>query len=442
MISALLFAGTFAGLAGAALWRYPVCGLYLYLLAFYVHPPSRWWGYLLPDLRWSLLSAAVTLAALLMHRRRLQSGLPTWLATVPGLVLALLTAWIWVQSFWALAPDEHQAAAIQFTKYGVVFYLVYRLADTPQKLLDFLVAHVCGCAYLGWLCYTVGRTGSGRLDGVGGPGIDDANTLAMLMVTGFIVGAVVILTQTGWRRLVCGVALPIALNGIFLAGSRGAFLGLLSGALVLFLLRPRQRRWMFWAGAALGVLAAAVLVDQQFIDRMFTIQTAVKQDGEIDASSESRVMLFDAQVRMAASYPHGAGHKGTAVLSPQYLDRQWLTGKDDDAQRSSHNTFLTLLVEQGVPGAIFFGWMVLWGLTTVIRLRRLRAKPVSLDALACATACCSALAVLLISGMFTDYLMAEVQIWLFAVLAVALRRLTPADPHQAPEAVMPRYSTG
>ena len=71
MLSALLFVGTFALLAALALWRYPVCGVYLYIMIFYVHPPSRWWGQSLPDLRWSMLSAAIALLALIVHWRRL-----------------------------------------------------------------------------------------------------------------------------------------------------------------------------------------------------------------------------------------------------------------------------------------------------------------------------------------------------------------------------------
>ena len=39
--------------------RHPIWGLYFYLATTYVYPPGRWWGALLPDLRWALLSAAV-----------------------------------------------------------------------------------------------------------------------------------------------------------------------------------------------------------------------------------------------------------------------------------------------------------------------------------------------------------------------------------------------
>jgi hypothetical protein len=65
-ITALVFVGLYvAGLVAA--FRNPMFGLCAYLWAFYNHPPSRWWGSELPDLRWSLIAAAVTLAAYVIH---------------------------------------------------------------------------------------------------------------------------------------------------------------------------------------------------------------------------------------------------------------------------------------------------------------------------------------------------------------------------------------
>ena len=52
----------FGGL-GAALVRHPMWGLYAYFLAFYVHPPSRWWSAEVPDLRWSYIAAIATCVA-------------------------------------------------------------------------------------------------------------------------------------------------------------------------------------------------------------------------------------------------------------------------------------------------------------------------------------------------------------------------------------------
>jgi hypothetical protein len=124
---------------------------------------------------------------------------------------------------------------------------------------------------------------------------------------------------------------------------------------------------------------------------------------------------------MAAAYPLGAGHRGTAVLSPKYLDPKYLTTPRGDPTgplaRASHNTFMTALVEQGVPGAILFVWLWIWCLRTVVRVRRGakgRWPPAALASLAGVGA---ALAVVFVAGQFVDYLKAEIYVWLLAILA-------------------------
>jgi hypothetical protein len=427
MLSALLFVVTFFGLAGLALWRHPICGIYLYLLVFYIHPPARYWSVLLPNVRWSMLSAMIIVLALLIHHRRLIKPPRSWASTVPGLVMMLFVLWVWVQNLWALDPEMHASASVQLFKYILAFYFIYRLADTPQKIADVLGVHVAGCLYLGWLCFAMGRTGDGRLDGVGGPGIDDANTLGMVLATGVVVAAFLALTQSGWRRIACMLAMPLILNGVILTGSRGAVLGLLAGSFVLFFLRPQQRRWMFPVFGALGLALAAMLVDDQFIDRMFTIRSAVEKSEDMDSSAESRFVMAEAQLKMFSANPLGVGHRGTATLSPFYLDERWLTRQGDDGPaRSSHNTFLTALTEQGIPGFILYLWLVLWGCAVVLRLRGLQARATAPPVVSLAAACCAGLAVVLVSGAFTDYLLAEVQVWMFALLCAGLNHLRTA----------------
>jgi hypothetical protein len=442
MLSALFFLCAFLGLVAMALWRYPICGLFLYIGVFYVHPPSRWWGDMLPDLRWSLSSAAVAVLAVLLHRKAAATGRRAWISTIPALVILLFLLWMGLQAPMALDSEAHNGAIVHVLKYLVMLFLVYRLADSLEKASDVLLAHVAGCAYLGWLCFVSGRTGDGRLDGVGGPGIDDANTLGMVLATGVVAAAALALTQQRWRRWVAALSIPLMLNGLILTGSRGAFLGLLGGSLTIALLCPPGRRLQFAGAAVLGVVLALNLVDAAFVERMFTITAAVKDKDEIDSSAESRVALFEAQKRMFAAYPLGCGHRGTAVLSVEFLDRQYLTTGptgEVDAARSSHNTFMTVLVEQGVVGVLLFVWMTLWGLTAILRVKRLQSAGAPPQAVAPAIAACGALTVVWVSGQFTDYLLAEVQIWMYALLAASLdllrRRNAQAVPAEAAAAV-------
>lgn len=230
MLTATAFLGLFLLLAVLALVRHPVYGLYLYLAVFYIHPPSRWWSYVLPDLRWSLITAAVALLALIIHRKRLPKAEGTWYSNVPGMVMIMFVVWLWIQNFWALDGPTHFNASVQYTKYILVFYLFYRLATDAAEATDILLVHIAGCAYLGILCFLAGRDIGGRLDGVGGPGIDDANTLGMFLATGVITAAMLFISLKGWRRFAIVLAMPIILNGLILTGSRGHFSASSQGA--------------------------------------------------------------------------------------------------------------------------------------------------------------------------------------------------------------------
>jgi O-Antigen ligase len=416
--------------------RHPIYGLYLYLATIYVFPPSRWWGYMVPDLRWALLSAATTAIAILFHRGKLGVK-PVWFSNPPAVILILYTTWMWIQTPWALDVDGHLDGSIKFVKYLAAFWFVYRLSDTKETLRDILFAHGLGCGLLGIYARVTPRE-AGRLDGVGGPGIDDANTLAMYFATGALVCLGLLLMEKGWRRWACLGVLALILNGFVLANSRGAFLGLIAGGAVLGLCKARVHRRLFWSFALAGVLGFAVVVDQIFIERMFTIGDVVETDENADMSARSRMEIYKAQMQMVIDYPFGAGYRGTAELSTKYLDRKWLTGSGaaEDAQRASHNTFMTTLVEQGIPGAILFACLIIWIILCAFRIRRLDKQGVDPALTTMGAAICGALTAVVVAGSAADYLMAEVQFWLFAAL-VSVLQLSQASKlgHQGAGAV-------
>lgn len=412
--------------------RHPIYGLTFYIGTFFVHPPSRWWGYMIPDPRWALLSAGITVMALLVYRNKhgvLPAGKPVWLANGPALLLLAYAVWMWIQIPWALDIPSHIDGAVKYVKYLIAFWFIYWLIDSKKHLLTLLYAHALGCGLLGVFALSAPRE-DGRLEGVGGPGIDDANTLAMYMASGAIVCMGLMMTAKGWRRWFNLVVLALIGNGFVLANSRGAFIALVAGGLVLAVCKAREHRGVFWALALVGVVGFTFAVDKAFIERMFTIGDVAEQSEDADMSARSRVVIYEAQVRMAIDHPFGVGYRGTVVLSPSYLDRKWLTldsnGDESSAGRSSHNTFMTTLVEQGLPGAMLFLSLVVWILGSIVRIRSLDRRHADPDFSSLGGAVCGGLVVVFVAGLATDYLMAEVQFWLFAAL-VSLLRLSEAS---------------
>jgi hypothetical protein len=432
MLFAILFVVFAVGCTVLAFVRHPIYALYFYLASIYVFPYGRWWGYVFGEMRWALVSAAVTVLAIAFHRGKLRAK-PTWLLSAPATVMVIYAVWMWIQTTWALDIKDHLDGAGRFTKYIVSFWFVYRLVDSKERARDVMFAHLAGCALLGVLCYMQGRAGD-RLDGVGGPGIDDANTLGMYIATGAIVGLGLLVTQRGWLRVVALIGCMLTLEGLVLTNTRGAVLGLLGGWLVMAIFKAAAHRRSFWALAVVGLMGLAVIVDQAFIDRMWTIRESTVDSEEVDASARSRIIVARAQWQMFFDYPMGTGHRGTAVLSPRYLEDRWLTGSTEaDRARSSHNTFLTTLVEQGIPGALMFVWLALWTLLALSRLRGLERRHGDPEITTLAATAGAALAVVFVAGNTADFLMAEVQFWFFAVFVTLLQLGQRAVPDPDPQ---------
>lgn len=428
-LSAMAFLLLFLGSLVGGFLRWPVLALGAYLLSFFGHPPSRWWGYALPDLRWAMLSAAVVLVVAFRYKSR-NTTQASWFSDPIIMLVLAFVAWMWIQTPWAANFNDHTEGVIMMTKYLVVMYAIVKLLDTPRALEHFSVMTAVGCAYFGILAREMSSS-SERLDGVGGPGVDDANTLGMLLAVGIVLGVAQILRGPIWSRVLVALSLPFALNGLILTQSRGAFLGLAAGGLVLALLAPRAQRFKIRALGILGLIAMLSLAQNTFWQRIDTIGA---DEGDRDFSAETRIVLAHAQLRMFTDHPLGAGHRGTAALSRQYLDEAYLARevnvREEDRQRSSHNTTLSVLVEQGIPG-IFIWVSLLW--MTAMRVWRLLRQagqsedPDKLQIGLQAAAIGGALALVFIAGNFTDYLRAEVQFWLLAMLVAASRMMAAAS---------------
>ena len=416
-VTALVFLAVYFSGIVLAVFKHPRFGLYAYLFAFYVHPPGAWWRDDVPDLRWALIAGLITLITTVRLASDQQKA--PWYRTGGGAFIVAYVAWMVIQGLWAISPYHTEGVEL-YAKYIILFYLIYKLVDTEEEMRNFFLVHVIGCAYLGWLAY--GKTFRGRLEGVGGPGIDDANTLGMHMSTAAVFGAALLLRGGRNVRLLVVAAMPLILNTVVLTGSRGAFVGLLAGGISVFFCKPAARKAVVYALGGLAVTLMIILSPPDFIARMQTITVAAENPAERDESADIRLELAKAQLRMFADHPLGVGHHGTRALAPAYLDESLLTanrhgGNGAELTRGSHNTLLAVMVDQGVIGLLIYGVMLLWAARTLIRLRRMDADGLPYNLAAYRMSLAGALTMIIVAGMFSNYIKAEITIWCLALLA-------------------------
>jgi O-antigen ligase len=434
-LTALAFVAVYSVGLCLAFYR-PIFGLCTYVWTFYSSPSTAWWGVPLPDLRWSITAAVVTLLAYLLvgssseprvfrgpggEGEHLRGGQPAIFTNWGMRLLLILVAWMWVQSLWAVDSTRHFDGCILLTKLMVLYVLMDRLLADERALEGFAWTHVIGAFTWGWYAY---RTSiSGRFEPMLGPGVDDANALGFQMVTATAFAGFMFVGVPGWKRWVAFATLPFLLNVIILTASRSALVALVAAAIVALWLTPRDKRRIAYACAVLGVLLFLRLAGSElFWQRTATLgETNVE---EMDYSAASRLDVAAANWRMFLDHPLGAGYLGNMVLSPVYMPARVL---GQTGFRSAHNTFLAILVDAGIPGAVVFVALAVWAVAILRRLKSLDKAgfPARLGIYRAAAG--AGLGAYYVSGQFINLWTTEVWVWLFAVIA-ALTRLS-ADAH-------------
>jgi hypothetical protein len=394
--------------------RHSIYGLMLYAFVLYVHPHTQWWGASLPDLRWSLLSALLAFAASFVHPPNKDS---LQLLKRP-IVIAILffVGWIVVQTAWAINVNRHLILVNIMPKYVLLMVLMYRCIDTPEHLRLFLWAHVLGASYMGWDAYSSYQ--GGRFEGFGGPDLDEANAGALQIITAVFCAAGLFLAGNWRERAVLVVLGGIMVNGVVLTQSRSGFLAAAIGGVMFNYFAPSRYRWRVMALSVVALVGFAALADEGFWERIDTIRYGGERVEGVDTGG-GRLEAIQAQVRMFRDYPMGCGHRCTAELSTIYMEDWMLTGVGDERGRSSHNTAMTLLVEQGVPGIFFYLLFLAWLAIVLTRLhgqlRQLRDPlPSFLPGIA------AALTAVTVGDMFVDYLKLEVRFWLIGLIMVVV----------------------
>ena len=414
-ITALVFVGVF-GLGSLLTFVHPMFGLLTYLWTFYNGPADNWWGSQLPDLRWAFLAALITLVSLFCTQRRSSSG--PWWSNWGVRFLVLFTGWLWIQNCWALDQSQQMFLAILFTKYIVVSYLICHIVDNEEKLNIFCWANIVGCFIWGWQAYN--STVSGRLEAIGGSDVSGANGATMQLLVGLIFAGFMFLSEQGVKRWILVLIIPFIVNAIILTGTRGGFVALVIAGVLAVVVIPRRYRFRVTCVSVLGILLVLRLGNELFWERIGTLDDIIGHNVDngpmsqaIDKSAESRLVIARANLKMAVDHPLGVGHRGNEILSPNYITTNYLTFT---GSRAAHNTFLAILVDHGFPGAIVFIAFLIWAVVYFRRWRVLAKQTQSIRLSVYAAAVGIAMIACLVAGQFSNFLKAEVQVWLLALM--------------------------
>jgi O-antigen ligase len=240
----------------------------------------------------------------------------------------------------------------------LVLLMVWEIAPSRPRVQGLMVAYVLG-ALVAALQTIVAFQLHGSTMRRFSTGTADPNAVAMTLALGLPIAWYLGMTyRQPLMRWICRGYLPAALLAIALTGSRGGLLagmvGLLIVPLTMTTLSP-GRLAMAIALLALSGAVAVAYVPDTIVQRFATTKSSIE-----DLSLGGRFEIWKAGLHAFTYRPlagYGAGSFKRAA-SP------WLGGQE----RVAHNSFLSILVEQGMIGFLLYSMIFLGVLLAVLTL--------------------------------------------------------------------------
>jgi O-antigen ligase len=411
-ITALGFLGIFVVGCLLTLKR-PFIGLLLYFFVFYMHPPGKYWGAYLPEIRWTFIVAVLTLASLFFNEKEIGK----WLSFPASKWLIAFGVLIVVQSPFVISFAWHKEYVILFIKMLILFFLMVTLINSKQRLIQTILMNLICAGYIG---YTARQNhGGGRFEKAGLPSIEDSNLLAIHMIPIAIIGTLLFLTDHyGKKKYLLLLPLAFVGNLIIMTSSRGAIAGLLVAGcfIIVFAVNEFKTKLIKWG--ALGLLALSFLSLGFIIERFESI-TPAENGGVVEKSANSRIVIIEAQFEMFKShFLLGGGHRTTLLLSRDYIPAEYLTKTAVGGVRGSHNLTMSILADHGILGALIFFTLIISCIRTGVKLSRDVSIDKNLRLISLGAA--SALVGLMVSSQFANSKVMEVTIWMVAFITILL----------------------
>lgn len=412
----LLQAVVFASLP-VAVFR-PFVGLLVFSWLAYMRPQNLAWGVSLPL---SLYTAAATLLGLglaLLQRERTERLFSNSPQTV---LLLAFWAWVTVTTQVAVNPEAAAGSQQQFTKIVLLTLVTTGLVRNWARLRMLLLVISFSLGFLGfkYAIYTILRAGARFKDGPGGF-MSDNNlfAVALNMAIPLLVG--VALTEK--NRIIKIAALSLAaccMITVFFTFSRGGLLtlGVVAMALLVRSGRPLLAAIVLTMSVAGSFYIASDNLRTAYFDRASTISTY-----EEDGSAMARFRTWNRALQVAKDYPiFGVGPDNLEEVHHHY---------DPDNDFSvTHNTFLQILAECGVPALVLFLSLML---TSAYRLQLLRKRDSSRNVNALAGMFQVSLLAFAAGGIFVDRAFFDL-FYTVVALSICLEQVAGQVPQAEPE---------
>lgn len=200
-----------------------------------------------------------------------------------------------------------------------------------------------------------------------------ANYLGNFLLYTAPLGAALAFASSGRSRRIAAAASALAIAAILMSGTRGAWIGLIAGAMTFAALQLRRgkirlsRRAIAIAVIVIAVSVATIVVAP--VSRSLLVRArSFAAEGFTGAG---RTLLWRDSIRMVPRF-------ALAGCGPEGFSKAFLDYKSDELARlspitnneSAHNSYLDAAISHGLAGAILYVAMIVSAFALLIRSRR------------------------------------------------------------------------
>lgn len=408
-ITALGFLAVFAIGCLVALKR-PFVGLLLYFFVFYMHPPGKYWGAYIPELRWTFIVAIITLISTFVHEQNKSE----WISAKSSKYLLAFLAFVAIQTPFAISTAWHKEYLVLLIKIVLLYFLIVTIVTSRKRLIWVIVTNLIGAGYIG--LNALQTHSRGRFENAGLPSIEDSNLLAIHMLPILMMGAFIFLSGY-FKKYGYLLVIPLAFIGnlIIMTGSRGAIGALIVAGFSALLFATKDFRGRLYKWGFIALIAVSSLSINLIIDRFEAM--LADNEGQIqEKSAASRMVIINGQLEMfKTKILFGGGHRTTLLLSPYYIPPEYLTRTAIGGVRGSHNLTMSILTDHGLIGGSVYFMLVL---TCILSARRIvKNRNYSSQDRLIALGLLSGYIGILAASQFSNSKVMEISVWMFAFIA-------------------------
>jgi O-antigen ligase len=258
-------------------------------------------------------------------------------------IMILFALWAALSYLWSVDPEQTLVAASSYRQLVAMAWLIWELSPRLREQMLLLKAYVLGTFVSGLdTAYQFLSHHEAAYQRYSGSGLN-ANDLALIMALSIPASYYLLVQSKGWMVWVYRLQLVLAGTTILLSAARGGFLaGIVAFSIVplIYVRLSRRRRIANLLTTALLICGGLTFLPASSWERISTIPSELRQ-----GTLTGRTLIWGAGLDVFRAHPFlgvGASAFGNSVsraLSEEIV---------------AHNTFLSILVEQGVIGFTLF----------------------------------------------------------------------------------------